>query len=77
MLQPDGTESADPLRSVYLTPTEMLNANLPVHIGNATVALGGSVELANLCHPKTLGESLPDARAQPVSHGQSDFVAFF
>lgn len=55
----------------------MLNANLPIHVGNATVALSRSIELANLCHPKTRGESLPDARTQPVSHGQSDFVAFF
>lgn len=55
----------------------MLNANLPIQIGNATVALRRSIELANLCHPKTLGESLPDARTQPVSHSQSDFVTFF
>lgn len=77
MLRPDGTESADPVRSVALTATEMPNANLPVHIGNATVALRRSIELANLCHPETLGESLPDAGTQPVSHGQSDFVTFF
>lgn len=55
----------------------MPNANLPIHIGDATVALGRSIELANLCHPETLGESLPDARAQAVSHSQSDFVTFF
>lgn len=75
--QPDGTESADPFQSVSLTATAMLNANLPIYIGNATVALGRSIELANLCHPKTLGESLPDTRTQPVSHSQSDFVTFF
>lgn len=55
----------------------MLSANLPIHIGNATVALSRSIELANLCNPKTLGESLPDTRTQPVSNSQSDFVAFF
>lgn len=77
MPQPDRTESADPLQSVSLTATELLNANLPIHIGNATVALSRSIELANLCHPKTLGESLPDARTQPVAHSQSDFVTFF
>lgn len=55
----------------------MLHANLPIYIGNATVALSRSIELANLCHPKTLGESLPDTWTQPVSHGQSDFVTFF
>lgn len=55
----------------------MLNANLSVHIGKATVALSRSIELANLCHPKPLGESLPDTWTQPVSHSQSDFMAFF
>lgn len=77
MLQPDRAESADPLQSASLAATEMLNADLPIHIGNATVALSRSIELANLRHPKTLGESLPDTRTQPVSHGQSDFVTFF
>lgn len=57
--------------------TAMLNANLPIYIGNATVAFSRSIELANLCHTKTLGESLPDTRTQPVSHSQSDFVTFF
>lgn len=57
--------------------TGMVNAYLPIHIGNATVALSRSIELANLRHPKALCESLPDARTQPVSHGHSDFVAFF
>lgn len=55
----------------------MLNADLPIHIGNATVAFSCSIELANLCHPETLGESLPDTWTQPVSHRQSDFVTFF
>lgn len=77
MLQPDRTESADLLQSASLMATEMLNANLPIHIGNATVAFSCSIELANLCHPEALGESLPDTRTQPVSHRQSDFVTFF
>lgn len=77
MLQPDGTESADLLPSASLTATEMPNANLPIHVGNAAVAFSCSIELANLCHPETLGESLPDTRTQPVAHRQSHFVTFF
>lgn len=47
---------------------------LAVHVGDATVAFGGSVELPNLGHPKALGEGLPDARAQPIPHRQANPV---
>lgn len=77
MLQPDRIGSADPLHTAILMRMGMVNAYLPIHIGNATVALSCSIELANLRHPKPLCESLPDAWTQPISHSQSDFVAFF
>ncbi len=43
--------------------------DLAIHIGNAAVALGGSIELANLFYSETLHKSLPHARPQPISHG--------
>lgn len=47
------------------------SANLAVHVGNAAVALGGAVELADLPHAKALRELLPDGRPQPVAHSQT------
>ena len=52
-------------------------ADLAIHVGDAAVALCCSIELANLCHPKTLCEGLPHTGAQPVSHRQPNFVSFF
>lgn len=49
-------------------------ANLAVHVGNATVALGGAIELADLRHTEALRELLPDGRPQPVTHGQAHAV---
>lgn len=49
-------------------------ANLAVHVGDAAVALGGAVELADLPHAEALRELLPDGRPQPVTHGQAHAV---
>ena len=45
---------------------------LAVHVGDATVAFGGSVELPYLSHTKALGEGLPDTRTQPIPHCQAN-----
>lgn len=38
-------------------------SNLAIHVSNAAVALSRSVELADLCHPKTLCEGFPHTGA--------------
>lgn len=50
--------------------------DLAIHVGNATVALSCSIELANLRHLKTFCEGLPHTGAQSISHCQPNFVAF-
>lgn len=49
-------------------------AHLAVHVGDAAVALGGPVELADLAHAEALGELLPDGGPQPVAHRQAHAV---
>ena len=51
--------------------------HLPVHVGDAAVALGGPIELADLADPKALRELLPDGRPQPVAHCQAHTVPSF
>lgn len=58
----------------YNLPAPPSAAHLAVHVGNTAVALGGSVELADLAHTEALGELLPDGRPQPVAHGQAHAV---
>ena len=48
--------------------------NLAVHVGDATVALGGAVELADLGHAEALGEGLPHVGPQAVADGQAHAV---
>lgn len=49
-------------------------ANLAVHVGDAAVALCGTVELADLPHTEALRELLPDGGPQPVTHSQAHAV---
>lgn len=51
--------------------------HLSVHVGDAAVALGGAVKLADLRDLEALREGLPHAGPQTVPHRQPDFVALF
>lgn len=48
--------------------------NLAIHVGDAAVTLGGSVELADLFNAEALSEGLPHAGAEPVTHSQAHAV---
>lgn len=48
--------------------------DLAVHVGDAAVTLGGSVELADLFNAEALGEGLPHAGAESVTHSQAHAV---
>lgn len=67
---------SDPIHILLLKTQIPPTADLSIHVGNATVALSCSIELAYLRYPKTFCEGLPHTRAQPVSHCKSNFVAF-
>lgn len=48
--------------------------HLPIQVGNAAVALRGSVELSDLLDAEALGEVLPDGGSQAVAHCQPHAV---
>jgi len=54
-----------------------LSPHLPIQVGTAAVALGGSVELPDLLDAEALGEVLPDGGSQPVAHCQPHAVLRF
>lgn len=49
----------------------MSTLHLAVHVGDAAVTLGGSVELADLFNTESLSEGLPHAGPEPVTHRQA------
>lgn len=48
--------------------------DLAVHVGDAAVTLGSSVELADLFNAEALSEGLPHTGAEPVTHSQAHAV---
>lgn len=52
----------------------MLKFDLAVHVGDAAVALGGSIKLADLLDSETLDEGLPHTGPQAIPYSQTHTV---
>ena len=76
-----GTQASEAEGAVLLEalalPGHPTRTHLPVHVGDAAVALGGPVELADLADAEALRELLPDGRPQPVAHCQAHTMPSF
>lgn len=51
-----------------------VRTDLVVEVAQATVALGGAVELCDLWYVEAVGELLPDGPAKAISEGHADHV---
>jgi len=59
------------------SPRHPLPPHLSIQVGNAAVALRGSVELSDLLNSEALGEVLPDGGSQTIAHRQPHAVLGF